>query len=91
MNAAIDPRPASWLHTITDTDAQETQEWKQSLLAVLEAAGPERAKFLLDELVRTANSAQVGWRPELSTPYVNTISVDQQPVFPGDLAISRLV
>jgi pyruvate dehydrogenase E1 component len=89
MNAAIDPRPASWLHTITDTDAQETQEWKQSLLAVLEAAGPERAKFLLDELVRTANSAQVGWRPELSTPYVNTISVDQQPVFPGDLAIEE--
>lgn len=89
MNAAIDPRPASWLHTITDTDIQETQEWKQSLLAVLEAAGPERAKFLLDELVRTANSAQVGWRPELSTPYVNTISVDQQPVFPGDLAIEE--
>ena len=89
MNAAIDPRPASWLHTITDSDSQETQEWKQSLLAVLEAAGPERAKFLLDELVRTANSAQVGWRPELSTPYVNTISVDQQPVFPGDLAIEE--
>jgi pyruvate dehydrogenase E1 component len=89
MNAAIDPRPASWLHTITDTDTQETQEWKQSLLAVLEAAGPERAKFLLDELVRTANSAQVGWRPELSTPYVNTITVDQQPVFPGDLAIEE--
>ncbi len=89
MNAAIDPRPASWLHTITDSDSQETQEWKQSLLAVLEAAGPERAKFLLDELVRTANAAQVGWRPELSTPYVNTISVDQQPVFPGDLAIEE--
>jgi pyruvate dehydrogenase E1 component len=89
MNAAIDPRPASWLHTVTDTDTLETQEWKQSLLAVLEAAGPERAKFLLDELVRTANSAQVGWRPELSTPYVNTISVDQQPVFPGDLAIEE--
>jgi pyruvate dehydrogenase E1 component len=89
MNAAIDPRPASWLHTVTDSDTQETQEWKQSLLAVLEAAGPERAKFLLDELVRTANSAQVGWRPELSTPYVNTISVDQQPVFPGDLAIEE--
>lgn len=89
MNAAIDPRPASWLNAINDTDTQETQEWKQSLLAVLETAGPERAKYLLDELVRTANSAQVGWRPELSTPYVNTISVDQQPVFPGDLAIEE--
>lgn len=89
MNAAIDPRPSSWLQAATDTDRQETQEWKQALLAVLESEGPERAKFLLDELVRTANTAQVGWRPELSTPYVNTISVDQQPVFPGDLAIEE--
>jgi pyruvate dehydrogenase E1 component len=89
MNAAIDPRPSSWLQATTDTDAQETQEWKQALLAVLQTEGPERAKFLLDELVRTANTAQVGWRPELSTPYVNTISVDQQPVFPGDLAIEE--
>ena len=89
MNAAIDPRPSSWLQAATDTDRQETQEWKLALLAVLESAGPERAKFLLDELVRTANTAQVGWRPELSTPYVNTISVDQQPVFPGDLAIEE--
>ena len=89
MNAAIDPRPASWEQTTTDTDSLETQEWKHALLAVLETEGPERAKFLLDELVRTANTAQVGWRPELSTPYVNTISVDQQPVFPGDLAIEE--
>jgi len=89
MNAAIDPRPSSWLQAMSDTDTQETQEWKQALLAVLETEGPERAKFLLDELVRTANTAQVGWRPELSTPYVNTISVDQQPVFPGDLAIEE--
>ncbi|MDP4909255.1 MAG: alpha-ketoglutarate dehydrogenase [Burkholderiaceae bacterium] len=89
MNAAIDPRPSSWLQAATDTDRQETQEWKQALLAVLESEGPERTKFLLDELVRTANTAQVGWRPELSTPYVNTISVDQQPVFPGDLAIEE--
>lgn len=89
MNAAIDPRPSSWLQAATDTDSQETQEWKQALLAVLESEGPERAKFLLDELVRTANTAQVGWRPELSTPYVNSISVEQQPVFPGDLAIEE--
>lgn len=89
MNAAIDPRPSSWLQAATDTDRQETQEWKQALLAVLESEGPERAKFLLDELVRTANTAQVGWRPELSTPYVNSISVEQQPVFPGDLAIEE--
>jgi pyruvate dehydrogenase E1 component len=89
MNAAIDPRPSSWINTSVDTDTQETHEWQQALLAVLASEGPERAKFLLDELVRTAHTAQVGWRPELSSPYINTISVDQQPVFPGDLAIEE--
>ena len=29
------------------------------------------------------------WSPELVTPYVNTIAVDQQPAFPGDLAIEE--
>ena len=89
MNAAIDPRPSSWVNVSVDTDIQETHEWQQALLAVLASEGPERAKFLLDELVRTAHTAQVGWRPELSSPYINTISVDQQPVFPGDLAIEE--
>ncbi len=88
MNASIDPRLTALL-TTTDTDTQETSEWREALLAVLAAQGPERARFLLDELVRTAHSAKIGWRPELSTPYVNTISVDQQPVFPGDLAIEE--
>ena len=89
MNAAIDPRLSSWFNTSNDIDTQETQEWKQALLAVLQTEGPERVKFLMDELVRTAHTAQVGWRPELSTPYVNTITVEQQPVFPGDLAIEE--
>lgn len=89
MNAAIDPRPSSWVNVSVDTDTQETHEWQQALLAVLQSEGPERAKFLLDELVRTAHTAQVGWKPELSSPYVNTISVDQQPVFPGDLAVEE--
>ena len=88
MNASIDPRLNALLMT-TDTDTQETSEWREALLAVLAAQGPERARFLLDELVRTAHYAKIGWRPELSTPYVNTISVDQQPVFPGDLAIEE--
>ena len=88
MNASIDPRLSALL-TTTDTDAQETGEWREAFLAVLAAEGPERARFLLDELVRTAHTAKIGWRPELSTPYVNTISVDQQPVFPGDLAVEE--
>ncbi len=89
MNASIDPRINTWQITSPDTDTQETAEWRQALMTVLANEGPERAKFLLDELVRTARTNNVGWQPELSTPYVNTIAVDQQPVFTGDLAIEE--
>ena len=56
---------------------------------MLATHGPERARFMLDELARLARSQRVGWQPELATPYINTIGVDQQPVFPGDLAIEE--
>jgi len=89
MNASIDPRLTTWRETSPDTDTEETAEWRQALMTVIATEGPERAKFLLDELVRTARTNQVGWQPELSTPYINSIPVEQQPVFTGDLAIEE--
>lgn len=89
MNASIDPRLSSWLVTSPDSDSEETAEWRQAFMAVLANEGPERARFLLDELVRTARTSKIGWQPELSTPYVNTIPADQQPTFNGDLAIEE--
>ncbi len=89
MNTSIDPRLSARLHHLPETDPQETAEWREAMQAVIENNGPERARFLLDELVRCAHSGQVGWQPELATPYVNTISVDQQHRFPGDLAIEE--
>ncbi|MCF8157122.1 MAG: alpha-ketoglutarate dehydrogenase [Rhodoferax sp.] len=73
----------------TDTDPQETAEWRDAFTALLAAQGPERARFMLDELARQARTQRVGWQPELATPYINTIGVEQQPVFPGDLAIEE--
>ncbi len=72
-----------------DTDPDETAEWRAALLALVATQGPERARFMLDELARLARSQRVGWVPELNTPYVNTIAVERQPVFPGDLAIEE--
>ena len=75
--------------TAHDTDPQETAEWRAAFEALTVAQGPERARYLLDELTRLAHKNRVGWKPELSTPYVNTIGVDAQPVFPGDLALEE--
>ncbi len=72
-----------------DPDPQETQEWRDAFATLLAGQGPERARFILDELARQARTQRVGWQPELCTPYVNTIAVDQQPQFPGDLAVEE--
>jgi pyruvate dehydrogenase E1 component len=75
--------------TGADADPGETAEWRDAFLALVATQGPQRARFVLDELVRLARSSQVDWTPELVTPYVNTIPVDRQPAFPGDLAIEE--
>ncbi len=86
MNA---PTPISALNTMPDTDPQETAEWRDAFAALVAAQGPERARFILDELARAAHARRVGWQPELNTPHVNTIAAQQQPVFPGDLAVEE--
>ncbi|WP_076998906.1 alpha-ketoglutarate dehydrogenase [Variovorax sp. KK3] len=74
---------------IDDTDPAETAEWRDAFASLAENHGPERARWMLDELARIARSQRIGWQPELATPYVNTIAVESQPVFPGDLAIEE--
>ncbi|MFI5444400.1 alpha-ketoglutarate dehydrogenase [Polaromonas sp. UC242_47] len=72
-----------------DADPQETAEWREAFTALAASQGPARARYLLDELARLAREQRVGWKPELSTPYVNTVDVNEQPVFPGDLAMEE--
>jgi pyruvate dehydrogenase E1 component len=72
-----------------DADPVETAEWRDAFLALVATEGPARARFILDQLASEARQPTVGWSPELVTPYVNTVPVDRQPVFPGDLAIEE--
>jgi pyruvate dehydrogenase E1 component len=72
-----------------DADPQETAEWQAALASVLQAAGPERVREIMDVLAATARDPSIGWQPVRGTPYVNTIPLSQQPAFPGDLAIEE--
>ena len=76
-------------HPEPDPDPQETQEWREAFEALAATQGPARARQLLGELSRVARQQRIGWQPELCTPYQNTIAVDEQPVFPGDLAMEE--
>ncbi len=91
MNAPFEPLLRTLMNT-GDIDPEETAEWREALLALIGTQGPERARQILDELAIVARQQRTGWQPELNTPYMNTIAVDDQPVFPGDLATEeRLV
>jgi len=74
-----------------DSDPVETSEWREALLSLLSTAGPERTREILDMLHQLAQDPKLAWQPRRGTPYVNTISVDQQPVFPGDLALEEKI
>ena len=94
MNAPIPPHQlAALLQTdapqTTDEDPAETAEWRDAFATLLASGGPQRARFMLDALARQAREARIGWKPQLATPYANTIAVQEQPQFPGDLAIEE--
>jgi len=80
---------STWPALVGDADPSETAEWRDAFSALVQTHGPERARFILDELAQLARGSRIGWQPDLVTPYVNTISVDRQPVFPGDLALEE--
>ena len=89
MNAPLPSLAITPARPPMDIDPQETAEWRDAFAALVTTHGPERARFMLHELVRAAHAQQVGWRPELNTPHVNTIAASAQPVFPGDLAVEE--
>ncbi|HSM37994.1 MAG TPA: pyruvate dehydrogenase (acetyl-transferring), homodimeric type, partial [Candidatus Limnocylindrales bacterium] len=72
---------------LPDIDPVETQEWIDSLDAVVDQAGADRARFLIFKLLKRARQLQVGLPPLVQTRYINTISPEQEPYFPGDEAI----
>ncbi len=89
MNAPLPTHLLSPQDTVADIDPQETAEWRDAFVALVATEGPERARLILAELVHLARTQQIGWQPQLNTPYVNTVAVQNQPVFPGDLAVEE--
>ena len=77
------------LDQLPDPDPEETSEWVDSLAAVVEKEGPERARFLLRKVFELAKDFEVEL-PELpSTDFINTIPPDAEPEYPGDEELER--
>lgn len=82
------PKPRQRL---PDFDPEETDEWLESIRSVVESHGVERARMLLHELMIEAKDLSIPIMPPSRTPYLNTISLDQQPPYPGDLEMENKI
>ncbi|MBI4937114.1 MAG: pyruvate dehydrogenase (acetyl-transferring), homodimeric type, partial [Nitrosomonadales bacterium] len=61
-----------------DIDPQETQEWLDALASVLQHEGPQRAHFLIEQLIAQARLAGTDLPVSATTPYLNTIPPDKE-------------
>ncbi|MEJ2138243.1 MAG: pyruvate dehydrogenase (acetyl-transferring), homodimeric type [Gammaproteobacteria bacterium] len=71
-------------------DDIELSEWLESMDSLLQADGPDRAKQIFRALRDYLTDVNVIVDDAtLNTPYRNTISLDQQPVYPGDIKLEE--
>jgi len=76
---------------LDDSDPIETSEWLDALASVIENEGAERAKYLLTRLSEKARKLGSELPYSVTTPYCNTIPVDQEVRMPGDLFMERRI
>jgi pyruvate dehydrogenase E1 component len=83
--------PDQIIDQLVDTDPAETAEWQASFDAALNAAGPVRARYLMLQLLKRAHEKKIGLPDLRTTDYINTISPENEPDFPGDEDIERRI
>ena len=77
------------LTKVTDNDPEETREWRDSLDALIAEKGAPRARYILLSMLAQARQRNVNVPTQTTTPYVNTIAVEDEPYFPGDEGAER--
>ena len=77
------------LTKVTDNDPEETKEWHESLDALIADKGAKRARYILLSMLAQARQKNVTVPTQMTTPYINTIDVANEPYFPGDESAER--
>ena len=80
---------ACWRVSPPDEDPAETREWLEAFDALVAAEGRERATFLLRKLHEHARARRVPLPAVLNTPYCNSVSLAEQPQYPGNLDVEQ--
>ncbi len=76
---------------VNDSDQEETKEWLESLQAVIEREGPERAHYLIEQMVDYTRRSG-GYLPyKATTAYINTIPAQLGKKHPGNNELERRI
>lgn len=76
----------------SDNDPVETREWLEAIASMIKREGKERAQFILQTLMAAAEKKGVEMGlTSITTPYVNTISAERQPAYPGNLELEAAI
>ena len=74
-----------------DSDPGETAEWLDALDSTLQHCGAERAQFLLEQLQAPARELGLERGAQPFSAYRNTLSVELQGAYPGDLELEERI
>ncbi len=74
---------------LPDIDSDETAEWLESLDLMIDSEGRNRARFIMLKLLERARQRHLGVPSLTATDYVNTIPVEHEPWYPGDVELER--
>ena len=79
-----------------DVDPVETREWLEALESLLREEGPERARFIIDQLAEQARKSGVelaasGKGGSILTDYINSIATQDEPAYPGDKELEKRI
>ena len=74
-----------------DINPEETQEWLESLDALIRVHGEQRARHIMLSLLRHSAEHNVGLPTLLHTDYINSIAPEDEPEFPGNEQIESRI
>ena len=85
------PAPRLPLSSGDDDWRLERQEWLDALQDILDDHGPAQARELMALLRDRLERVGITVPPALNTPYRNTIPVEEQPRYPGDVDMEQRI
>ena len=72
-----------------DSDPEETNEWAESLDALIAEKGHQRGREIMLSLLKRSKELHLGVPMVPTTDYLNTIAPENEPAFPGNEEIER--